>query len=216
MFKYTTHLLMRSQEAFDGDVDVRTERAVCRLLLGDMDGAEAVLGLLAASNGSTGPDPTILAYIQVCCWACGCWGVGIGSEVNWLLTAYIMDPRSMAVMGVVCSRQAHACASDIRWQPCACAVRARLLPQLWWRAQAPGTHGASRACCASYDKCVSLQFRRSLVLTAATCCPASAPWRTRCWWTCSCRSTAAAAASGRRSRTGSTTATSPCSCRCAV
>jgi hypothetical protein len=60
-------MLSHLQEAFDGEVDVRTERAVCRLLLGDMDGAEAVLGLSAASNGSTGPDPGILAYVQVCC-----------------------------------------------------------------------------------------------------------------------------------------------------
>jgi hypothetical protein len=55
------------QEAFDGEVDVRTERAVCRLLLGDMDGAEAALGLAAAADGPAAPDPAILAYIQVRC-----------------------------------------------------------------------------------------------------------------------------------------------------
>jgi hypothetical protein len=70
----TSHISLQLQAAFDGDVDVRTERAVCRLLLGDMDGAEAVLGLSAASDGSTGPDPGILAYIQVCRWAwLGAW-----------------------------------------------------------------------------------------------------------------------------------------------
>lgn len=44
---------------------MRTERAVCRLLLGDMDGAEAALGLAAAADGPSAPDPAILAYIQV-------------------------------------------------------------------------------------------------------------------------------------------------------
>ena len=44
---------------------MRTERAVCRLLLGDMDGAEAALGLAAAADGPAAPDPAILAYIQV-------------------------------------------------------------------------------------------------------------------------------------------------------
>lgn len=68
------------QEVFDGEVDVRTERAVCGLLLGDMTGAEAALGLAAVSNGASGPDPNILAYVQVCSLL-SCLVVSAQSEV---------------------------------------------------------------------------------------------------------------------------------------
>lgn len=53
------------QEPFDGAVDVSTERAVCRLLLGDMEGAEAALGLAAGSDGAAATDPEILQFAQV-------------------------------------------------------------------------------------------------------------------------------------------------------
>lgn len=55
------------QELFDGVVDVSTERAVCRLLLGDMEGAEAALGLSARGGGTAAaaPNPYVLGFVQV-------------------------------------------------------------------------------------------------------------------------------------------------------
>lgn len=57
------------QEPFDGEVDVATERATCRLLLGDMRGAEAALGLpRRGGKAPAAPDPNILAFVQVAYW----------------------------------------------------------------------------------------------------------------------------------------------------
>ena len=46
-------------------MDIATELATCRLLLGDMSGAEAVLGLAPAADGAPPPDPDVLAFVQV-------------------------------------------------------------------------------------------------------------------------------------------------------
>ena len=47
----------------EGDREVTVEVAVCKLLLGDTDAAEAVLGL--GPEAKTAPDPDILTFVQV-------------------------------------------------------------------------------------------------------------------------------------------------------
>ncbi len=43
-----------------------TERATCRLLLGDMRGAEAALGLSRrGGEAAAAPDPNVHAFVQV-------------------------------------------------------------------------------------------------------------------------------------------------------
>lgn len=49
----------------EGDREVTVEVAVCKLLLGDTDTAEAVLGL--GPEAQIAPDPDILAFVQVLC-----------------------------------------------------------------------------------------------------------------------------------------------------
>ena len=50
-------------QAFGGRLDVSVERAVCQLLLGCLDEAEATLGL--APGAAAAPDPGILQFVLV-------------------------------------------------------------------------------------------------------------------------------------------------------